>query len=100
MTKEEKLFEAQRTFVKLVVCLQASLELFDDLEGTNFYRHDIKRSVNATKRIIEKSIDGTHRHINTHEKEETYISIERAVHEIIESSVEDLFCKGYKPLLR
>lgn len=90
--------QAQRTFIKLVVCLQASLELFDDLEGTNFYRHDIKRSVNQTKKIIEKSIDGTHRHINTHEKEETYISIERGVHEIINSSVEELFSRGYKPL--
>ena len=96
--KEEDALQAQKTFIKLIVCLQASLELFDELEDTNFYRHDLKRAINLTKKAVEKGLDGTHRFINSDEKEETYLSIERGVHDILDTSVEQLFTKGYKPL--
>jgi len=94
---KKKVLEAQYNFVKLLVCLQASLELFDELEGTKYYRHDLKRTVNASKAKIESALRSTYSFVDSDEKEETFRSIDRAVHEILDSSLEELFAKGYEP---
>ena len=99
-TVEDKIVEAQYNFIKLLVCMQASVELFDEVEGTKFYRHDLKRVINGTRTKLIAALNGTYGFIDTSEKEETFQSIERAVHEILDTSVEELFKKGYKPLIQ
>jgi len=96
--EEEKLLEAQYSFIKLLVCLQASLELFDEVEGTKFYRQDLKRVINSTRNKVIAALNGAYDFIDTAEKEETLQAIDRAVNQIIESSVHQLFVDGYKPL--
>lgn len=97
---DEKLLEAQYSFIKLLVCLQASLELFDEVEGTKFYRQDLKRVINNTRNKVIAALNGTYDFIDTAEKEETLQAIDRAVNQIIESSVHQLFVDGYKPLVK
>lgn len=97
MTKDQQL-EAQYTFIKLIACLQASLDMFDELEGTPFYKAKLKNSINNTKGMIEKSLDVTMKFVDNDEKEETYRSIDRAVNNILETSVQQLFADGYKPI--
>lgn len=91
--------EAQYNFIKLVVCLQASIELFDEVEGTMFYRHDLKRVINGTRNKVIAALNGTYDFIDTPQKEKTLQSIDRAVHKILDTSVHDLFAEGYKPLI-
>ena len=98
MDREEQLLQAQYSYIKLIVCLQASLELFDDVEGTKFHRHDLKRSINNTKSKLIATLNKTYEFIDTLEKEETLQSIDRAVYEIVEASVHDLFVRGYHPI--
>jgi len=95
---DKKLVEAQYSFIKLLVCLQASLELFDEVEGTKFYRQDLKRVINNTRNKVIAALNGAYDFIDTAEKEETLQAIDRAVNQIIESSVHQLFVDGYKPL--
>lgn len=89
--------QAQHSFIKLMICMQASLELFDEVEGTKFYRHDLKRTVNASKVKIENALRSTYSFVDSDEKEETFRSIDRAVHKILDSSLEELFAEGYEP---
>lgn len=98
MNSQEELLKSQYNFIKLLTCLQASLEIFDDLEGSPYYRHDLKNSVNNTKRMVERALGVTFRFIDNDEKEETYRSIDRAVNKILESTVEELFAEGYEPI--
>jgi len=95
---DKKLVEAQYSFIKLLVCLQASLKLFDEVEGTKFYRQDLKRVINNTRNKVIAALNGAYDFIDTAEKEETLQAIDRAVNQIIESSVHQLFVDGYKPL--
>jgi hypothetical protein len=91
--------QAQHSFIKLMICMQASLELFDEVEGTKFYRHDLKRSINMTKKSVEKAIDEAFGFVDDTEKHETYMSIERGIHKIVNESIVDLFAKGYEPIV-
>ena len=40
--------QAQHSFIKLLVCMQAGVELMDDLEGTSLYRHEVKAALRNT----------------------------------------------------
>jgi hypothetical protein len=88
----------QYSFIKLLICLQASLELFDELKDTPYYRHEIKRSINGTNQVLERALKRHYDFIDTTEKEETYISISSAVHKILDTSLEEMFAEGYIPL--
>ncbi len=90
--------EAQYTFVKLIICLQASLELFDELKDTPYYKQQVKASINNTNKVLEDALKRHYKFIDDREKEETYISISRAVHEILDTSLEELFERGFLPL--
>jgi len=90
--------QAQYSFIKLLICLQASLELFDELKDTPYYRHEVKRSINGTNQVLERALKRHYDFIDNKEKEETYISISRAVHKILDTSLEEMFAEGYIPL--
>lgn len=95
---DDNLHQAQYNFIKLVICLQASLELLDELKSTPYYRHEIKKAVNSTTKVLEHGLKNHYKFVDDKEKEETYISIARATHEILDTSLEELFNKGFIPL--
>jgi len=90
--------KAQHSFIKLLICMQAGLELIDELEGTTLYRHEVKATLNQTNKVLTKRINTAYKFIDDMEKEETFQSIDRAIHNIVDTSVHDLFQKGYKPI--
>lgn len=88
---------AQHSFIKLLVCMQAGLELMDDLEGTTLYRHEVKAVLRNTSKVLSRKLDGAYKFIDDEEKEETFRSIDRAIHLILNNSVQVLFDEGYVP---
>ena len=88
---------AQHSFIKLLVCMQAGLELMDDLEGTSLYRQEVKQVLRNTSKVLTKKLNGAYTFIDDEEKEETMRSIDRAIHLILDNSVETLFQEGYLP---
>ena len=54
MTPEEQSIYLERVLVKLIVTMQVQLELFDELQLTKAYRHNIKRSINMLSNDLEK----------------------------------------------
>lgn len=88
---------AQHSFIKLLVCMQAGLELMDDLEGTTLYRQEVKQVLRNTSKVLTKKLDGAYKFIDDEEKEETFRSIDRAIHLILNNSVQVLFDEGYVP---
>ena len=86
------------SLIKLVVCMQATLELFDELKGTSAYKHNLKQLINRTNKEIERELNKIYPYIDDSQKEETFMSIERAVSEIYNTPIEKLFEQGYKPL--
>ena len=89
--------QAQHSFIKLLVCMQAGLELMDDLEGTSLYRHEVKAVLRNTSKVLSKKLDGAYKFVDDEEKEETLRSIDRAIHLILDNSVHSLFVEGYVP---
>jgi hypothetical protein len=89
--------QAQHSFIKLLVCMQAGLELMDDLEGTTLYRHEVKAVLRNTSKVLSKKLDGAYKFVDDEEKEETLRSIDRAIHLILDNSVHSLFVEGYVP---
>ena len=89
--------QAQHSFIKLLVCMQAGVELMDDLEGTSLYRQEVKQVLRNTSKVLTKKLDGAYKFIDDAEKEETMRSIDRAIHLILDNSVETLFTEGYIP---
>ena len=89
--------QAQHSFIKLLVCMQAGVELMDDLEGTSLYRQEVKHVLKNTSKVLSKKLDGAYKFIDNEEKEETMRSIDRAIHLILDNSVETLFTEGYIP---
>jgi len=94
-THEEKL---EYTLVKLVACMQVSLELFDELKETKIYRHDIKSGFNNLSKKLEDHLRIIYKHIDgDQEKEEAFLAVQRSVNEILETPLEKLFERGYEP---
>lgn len=89
--------QAQYSFIKLLICMQAGVELMDDLEGTSLYRHEVKAALRNTARVLTRKLNSAYDFIDDEEKEETLRSIDRAIHSILDTSVHDLFAEGYVP---
>lgn len=93
MTTEKEPLEY--TLVKLVVCLQTSLELFDDFKGTTIYRHDIKSGINNLSKKLEDHLGKIYHHIDgDQEKEETFMAIQRAVQQMVAMPIEEMYAIG------
>lgn len=85
--------------VKLIILMQAQLELFDELQGTNAYRHNIKRSINLLSKDLEEFLSKMYVHLDMdREKEETFLCVKRGAEQLLEASVNELFDAGYKPM--
>lgn len=93
---EEKL---EYKLVKLIILMQAQLELFDDLQGTTAYKHNIKRSINMLSKELESYLSKMYVHIDMDkEKEETFLCITRGVEKLLKAHIDYLFDSGYKPI--
>ena len=99
MNREKEKLEY--TLDKLIACMQASLELFDELKETKVYRHDIKSGFNNLSKKLEDHLSTIYKHIDgDHEKEETFLAVQRSVNKIIETPIEELFENGYEPIVQ
>jgi hypothetical protein len=47
--------------------------------------------------VLSKKLDGAYKFVDDEEKEETLRSIDRAIHLILDNSVQSLFVEGYVP---
>ena len=93
MTKEKEKLEY--TLVKLVVCMQTTLELFDELRGATIYRHDIKSGINNISKKLEDHLAKVYHHIDgDQEKEETFMAIQRAVQHMVATPIEEMYAMG------
>ena len=93
MTTEKEPLEY--TLVKLVVCMQTTLELFDEFRGTTIYRHDIKSGINNLSKKLEDHLGKIYHHIDgDQEKEETFMAIQRAVQQMVAMPIEEMYAIG------
>ena len=51
---DENLF---KTLVKTTVLLQSTLEVMDDVKGTNIYKHSLKNKIKNLEKSIEQTIN-------------------------------------------
>ena len=91
--------ELELKLVKLVALMQVQLELFDALQGTSAYRHNIKKGINMLSKDIEAYLSNMYKQLDLdREKEESYMAIQRGVEMLLNTSVEEAFDLGYQPL--
>lgn len=92
-SKEEQL-ELHKKAVKLMAALQVCLEIMDELKYTTVYKHKIKMNMNRLEEEIERYLFDPLKTIDTVEKEETFLSVQKSIAEIIETNVEELFLRS------
>ena len=46
-----------KTLVKTTVLLQSTLEMMDDVKGTNIYKQGLKNKINSLEKTIEQTIN-------------------------------------------
>jgi len=97
---KEKDTKLEFILVKLVVCMQTTLELFDEFKGTKIYRHDIKSGINNISQKLEGHLTNIYKHIDDNEeKEETFMAIQRAINRIVETPLQELYESGFEPIV-
>ena len=81
-----------RVSTKLIILLQCSLELMDELKNTDLYRQDIKYAINNLERKLESSLRKPLSTIDdVDEKEDTFMGIQRGVQKMLEASLEEIY---------
>ena len=89
MTEEEQM-NRFREVVKLMVVLQASLELMDEIKGiSHLYRQDIKKSINTLEKKLEIYLRPILDTIPL-DQEGIFMQIQRGVDSILDSTLEDI----------
>jgi len=92
---KQKDTELEFILVKLVVCMQTTLELFDEFKGTKIYRHDIKSGINNLSKKLEDHLAKAYHHIDgDQEKEEAFMAIQRAVQQMVATPIEEMYAMG------
>jgi hypothetical protein len=92
---KQKDTELEFILVKLVVCMQTTLELFDEFKGTKIYRHDIKSGINNLSKKLEDHLGMVYHHIDgDQEKEEAFMAIQRAVQQMVATPIEEMYAMG------
>lgn len=88
--KEEKDFELFNKAVKLVLLLQASLELMDEMKGLKIYRNDIKMLMNKLEAKIERHIKDALMQMGAGDEEFVMMQIQRGIDSILDNTLEDI----------
>lgn len=87
---KEKDFEVFNKAVKLVLLMQASLELMDEMKGLKIYRHDIKMLMNKLEVKVERHIKDALIQMGGGDEEFIMMQIQRGVESILENTLEDI----------
>lgn len=99
MTPEEQSIYLERLLVKLIITMQVQLELFDELQLTKAYRHNMKRSINMLSNDLEKYLREMYGYMDMDtEKEESFLSIKRGIEMLLQKTVDGLYDDGFKPI--
>lgn len=84
--------------VKLLVSLQTSLELMDELKETKVYRHKVKQVVNMATNVLEDYFNDMYKLIEIKgDNEDAYLEIQNAVHNMLNTSVIEIVEKYGRP---
>lgn len=87
--------ETQALVVKAVIASQLLIESLDELEKRDIYRKDLKFYGNKMAKALEDYLTSVYKHIdNNKENEETFMRIERAVREVSDKTLRELFIDG------
>lgn len=74
--------------VKLLVCLQTSLELLDELKETKAYRHDVKKVVNMASNTLEDYLNKVYSMFEMKgDAEDAYMEIQRCITRLVNEDV-------------
>lgn len=87
---KEKDFEVFNKAVKLVLLMQASLELMDEMKGLKIYRHDIKMLMNKLEVKVERHIKDALIQMGGGDEEFIMMQIQRGVESILDNTLEDI----------
>lgn len=99
MTKEEQSIYLERVLVKLIITMQVQLELFDELQLTKAYRHNIKKSINMLSKDFENYLSEMYGYMSMDkEKEESFLAIKRGVELILNRTADELYDDGFEPI--
>jgi hypothetical protein len=99
MTKEEQSIYLERVLVKLIITMQVQLELFDELQLTKAYRHNIKKSTNMLSKDLEEYLREMYGYMKMDkEKEESFLAIKRGVEMMLKRTVDELYDDGFEPI--
>ena len=84
--------------VKLLITLQTSLELMDELKETKVYRHKVKQVVNMATNVLEDYFNDMYELIEIKgDNEDAYLEIQNAVHTMLNTSVIEIVEKYGRP---
>jgi hypothetical protein len=84
--------------VKLLITLQTSLELMDELKETKVYRHKVKQVVNMATNVLEDYFNDMYKLIEIKgDNEDAYLEIQNAVHTMLNTSVIEIVEKYGRP---
>lgn len=99
MTPEEQSIYLERVLVKLIITMQVQLELFDELQLTKAYRHNMKRSINMLSNDLEKYLKEMYGYMDMDtEKEESFLAIKRGIEMLLQKTVDELYDDGFQPI--
>lgn len=92
MTPEQ--YELHKNMIKLVACSQVVIELIDELQGTQAYRHDVKFHAKGLADKLDKFLGQSYSYLTKGENEDTYRTVERGIRRCLETPIEDLYELG------
>ena len=86
---KEKDFELFNKAVKLVLLMQASLEVMDEMRGLKIYKHDIKMLMKKLEKKIEIHLRDALSEMGKGD-EFVMMQIQRGIDKILDSTLEDI----------
>lgn len=86
--------QIDRIASKLIILQQCQLEIMDELKETPLYRQDIKFHVNKLESLLEDFLKKALNQLDSEEKEDSFVTLQKGVSKIIESTLEELFIES------
>ena len=84
--------ELELSFTKLIVMMQAQLELMDDFKGCRLYSREIKFHMKKLEESMEKYLDTPLKTLNNDlENEESFMALQAGVSNIVNATVEAIY---------
>ena len=87
--------QTQALAVKSIIAAQLLVESLDELETNGIYRRDLKFYGKKMSKALEDYLNSVYKHIDDDkEDEEPFMYIERAVRDVMDKTLRELFIDG------